>query len=444
MKTGYSKVCMNPHVGTPISGYYEERYVKGVLDNLYIKAVAFDDGEKKAVILTVDACYLPQKLYDMFKGKISEATGIEKDGIFITCSHTHTGPVIGKDFASERRSTPEYDESLVSSAVDAAVYAVNDLKESEMATAKSEAKNISFIRRYRMKDGTVATNPGVNNENIEHPLGTPNETVKIVKITRKDSDDILLVNFGTHTDSVGGEYISNDYIGYVCSILENAIKNTKCMFLLGFQGDVNHVNVNPTKGESAISKIDFDGVPRSVEHAEHMGRIIAGAVLSVYSIAEKVKTDKVSYITKTVSLPSHQENDKLEEARRIHKLYEEGRTDELPYKEMELTTKVAEATRIIKLENGPDSFPFILSAIKLGDLLIAGIGGEPFTEIGNRICENSPFAETVLCCLTNSASGYIPTTQAYDEGGYEAKSSSLKPGGDDIIVNGMAEMLSKL
>lgn len=444
MKAGYAKVCMNPPYGAPVSGYYEARFVKGILDNLYVRATAFDDGEKKAVIISVEVCTLAQKYYVMFKDAIKEATGIEEDAIFINCSHTHTGPIVGKDFASDRCSTKEYDAFLTCCVRDAAVYAIADLKEATIEVAQAQAKNISFIRRFRMKDGTVATNPGVKNPNIDYALGTPNETVKLIKIIRENADDIFIVNFGTHPDSVGGEYISADYMGYVCSILENAVPGTKCMFLLAPQGDVNHVNINPTPGESAISVIDFDGVPRSIKHAEHMGRIIAGAVLSVCSITEKVTADKISYSSKMVNLPSHQENDRLEEAQKIHDLYEAGRANELPYNEMELTTVVAEAERILNLKNGPDSFPFFLSAIKIGDLVFAGIGGEAFTEIGNRICNGSPFENTVLCCITNSEGGYIPTTKAYSEGGYEARSSSLKPGGDDIIVDGMTELLNSL
>jgi len=444
MKTGFAKKCINPPYGAPISGYYEARYTKGILDDLYTRAVAFDDGKNRAVVVAVDLCTLAQKYYDAFKEAINKATGLPKDAIFINCSHTHTGPIVGKDFASDRCSTEAYDQYLISCVCDVCVYALADLAESKISTASAQAKNISFIRRYRMKDGYVATNPGVNNPDIDYPLGTPNETVKLLKIEREASDDIFIVNFGTHPDSVGGEYISADYIGYVCSVLEGAVPNTNCMFLLAPQGDVNHVNVHPTKGESAISEIDFDGVPRSIKHAEHMGRIIAGAVLSVCSITEEIKTDEISFASKMVHLPSHQENHRLDEARKIHDLYEAGRANELPFKEMELTTAVAEARRIIKLENGPKSFPFFLSAIKIGDFVFAGIGGEAFTEIGNRICENSPFDTTILCCITNSAGGYIPTKQAYSEGGYEARSSSLKPGGDDIIVEGMTELLKGL
>ena len=444
MKTGYSKICINPPYGAPIVGYYEHRYVKGILDNLYARAVAFDDGHKKSVVIALDLCLLAQKYYDEMKEEINKATGIEKNAIFINCSHTHTGPVVGKDFASDDRSSEAYDTFLITSVRDAAVYALNDLEESKFGVAKGEAKNISFVRRYRMKDGSVATNPGVNNPNIDYPLAEPNETVKLIKITREGSYDIFMVNFGTHPDSVGGEYISADYMGFVCDIIEKAVPNTKCIFLLGAQGDVNHVNVKPTKGESAISTIDFDGVPRSIKHAEHMGRIIAGAVLSICSITEGINCDKISYAFSRVDLPTHQENDRIPEMRKIYDLYTSGRAHELPYKEMELTTVVAEASRIIKLENGPTSVPFYLSAVKIGELVFAGIGGEPFTEIGTRICEGSPFKETVLCCLTNTQGGYIPTTKSYSEGGYEARSSQLAPGGDDIIVNGMLDLLKTL
>lgn len=444
MKTGYHKICINPPYNHPIIGYYNARFVKGIHDDLFVRAIAFDDGVKKAVIIALDLCVLPQITYDKIKEAVSKDTGVDKDAIFINLSHTHVGPLIGKDFATSTEGFPEYEEFMIASARDAAVYAFQDLKESSFSVAKTEAKGVSFVRRYRMKDGSVATNPGVKNPNIDHALATPDETVRVVKIERVGGEDIVMVNFGTHADSVGGEYISADYMGVVCKTLESALDNTKCVFLLGCQGDVNHVNVNPTPEESAISVIDFDSVPRSFAHAEYMGRKIAGAVLSVISVTRKVSSDGISYTAGKVDLPANKENDKLEEARYICKMYEEGRCDELPYKEMALTTAVATAKRIVRLENGPESFPVYLSAIKIGDLVFAGIGGEPFTEIGTRICANSPFEETILCCLTNSAGHYVPTSKSYDEGGYEAGTTSIKRGSDDIMVNGVTEMLNKL
>ena len=444
MKTGFSKICINPPYGAPIVGYYEPRYVRGVLDDLFVRAIVFDDGNAQAAVIAIDICLLAQKYYDSIKKAIREATGIPDEAIFINCSHTHTGPLVGKDFASGKCSSEAYDEFLITSVRDAVIYALQNLRESAFESAETQAKGISFVRRYRMKDGSVATNPGVNNPKIDHPLGEPNETVKLVKILRENADDVYIIHFGTHPDSVGGEFISADYMGFACATVERALPNTQCMFLLGPQGDVNHVNTAPSPAEASISKIDFDGVPRDIRHAEHMGRVIAGAILSVCSIATKLHIDSIRCSIAQICLPSHQENHRLPEAKRIYALYEAGRAAELPYKEMALTTVIAEASRIIKLENGPDAFTFNLSAIALGDLVFAGIGGEPFTEIGRRICAASPFKTTLLCCLTNSPGGYIPTRNAYAEGGYEAGNSVLKPGGDDIIVDGMIALLRSL
>ena len=180
MKIGYSKICINPPYGAPIIGYYEKRFNKGINDSLFVRATAFDDGTNTAVIVALDLCELPQEYFDRIKDIIVADTGLDKNAIFLNCSHTHTGPLIGKDFGSNSHSDPAYDAFLINTTRDAVVYAINDLKEGQIEVGQSQAKNISFIRRFRMKDGSVATNPGVKNPNIDHPLGTPNETIKVI------------------------------------------------------------------------------------------------------------------------------------------------------------------------------------------------------------------------------------------------------------------------
>lgn len=444
IKTGFSRMCITPPLGTPISGYYEARFTKGVLDDLYATAVAFDDGKKQSVIIALDIIMLSQVQCDKYRKIIADYCNLPMEAIFINCSHTHTGPMIGKDFASDLCGLPAYEEYMGIQMRDAAAYALQDLCPSKFYAAESKAERISFIRRFRMKDGSVQTNPGVGNLNIDHALGEPNETVKLVKIVREDAEDIFIVNFGTHPDTIGGDEISADWPGFVCSTIEDAIPDTKCMFLLAPQGDVNHINPNPKKGESNGLELTFDGCPRGYEHAIHMGRVVAGAVLQICDKAPEIKADSIEFSCKTVHTPSNQENDRLDEARKIVELHESGRDAELPYKEMELTTVVAEAKRIVDLEHGPDSYSFTLSAIKIGDLAFMGIPGEPFTEIANRIYEASPFETTVLCCLTNGGDSYFPTSRAYEEGGYEARTARLKKGADNIIVEGTIKLLNEI
>ena len=130
----------------------------------------------------------------------------------------------------------------------------------------------------------------------------------------------------------------------------------------------------------------------------HVGRRIAGEAIGIYGKAEPFTAERLSFASKLISIPSNRENSKLEEARRIKKLYETGRTDELPYTDMELTTVVAEAVRICELENGPESFEFVLSALKIGELTLAGMPGECFTEIGRRIEKDYKGKHILVCC----------------------------------------------
>ena len=45
---------------------------------------------------------------------------------------------------------------------------------------------------------------------------------------------------------------------------------------------------------------------------------------------------------------------------------------------MELTTVVAEALRMVKLENAPDEFEMIMTGVKLGSVGLITIPGEGF------------------------------------------------------------------
>ena len=445
MKTGFSRICINPPIGVPMVGYYEQRPAKGIHDDIFASAVAFDDGENKAVIISVELCLLTTVQCDFFREKIAEHTGIKKEAVFINCTHTHTGPTIGDDKISGLDGVKEYDDNFLSSICEAAKSAFGDMCNSSFSYAEGRVENVAFVRRYRMKDGSVRTNPGVDNPDILEVLGTPNETVKVIRIDREDGESYVLVNYGLHADCVGGEYISGDWPGVVRDVVEKVLDNTRCIFLLGSQGDVNHINTNPTAGERrGLDYNSFDGVPRGYEHSLHIGRKIAGEVIGVYGKADPFEAQKLSFDFKRISIPSNQDNTKLTEAKKIKALYEQGRAHELPYKDMELTTVVAEAVRVCELENGPESFDFLLTALKLGEFVIAGLPGECFAEIGRRIENGYNGKHIMVCCLTNGGDSYFPTSSAYDEGGYEARTSRLKKGGDNIIVEEMLDLASRL
>ena len=445
MKTGFSKICINPPYGTPIVGYYEKRFTKGIADSLYVRATAFDDGEKLALVIAIDICHLAQNYYDEIKSVIKDATGIENDAIFINCSHTHTGPLIGKNFASGEDGSAVYEEFFVSCVRDAAVYAVNDLKDSTIETAQAQAKNISFIRRYRMKDGTIKTNPGVNNPDIVAPIGDIDERVNVLRFDREGADTIVLANLGCHPDVVGGSKISGDWPAMMRRTLEKTIDNTKCIFFNGAEGDVNHVNVHPRGGYLNGMFHDFDDVSRGYDHAKYMARVVTGGVLQAFDKVKYVDVENISCIRRTINVASNMPTaEELVEAEKIHALHEAGKDAELPYSGLMLTTKVAEAGRMVKLQNGPEAFPMELSSVAIGPVALIGLPGEPFTGIGRGLKEAEGWELVLPCCLTNGNEGYFPMQDAYDEGGYESQSSFFKAGVAEYLIEEGLKVLNDL
>jgi len=450
VKVGFARCDITPPLGIPVSGYYEKRYAKGILDRLEMHAIAFENGDKRTVIINYDLIDIENEISKRIRTAVSEITSVPFDGVFITSTHTHTGPKLTYGAHEQEtedilKLTEDYVTELVYKSRDCAKYAFDDLKAAEFYVAEGEAKNISFVRRYRMKDGSVQTNPGAGNPNIDHVLDEASEVLKLVEIKRCGGDDIYLVNFGVHADVIGGEYISADFPRFVRESVEGAINGVKCVFINGAEGDVNHINSFPTETDRIGLDYDsFDAVPRGYEHAKHMGRVIAGGVLAICTKALRINADEIGFGTKTISIPSNMENDKLDHAKYILDMVAAGKQHELPYKEMELTTAKAEAARIMRLKDGPETFEIKLTCLKFGDLAFVGLPGEPFTGLGRQIVAASPFDTTVVCCLTNGDGYYYPTTAAYDEGGYEVKSSPLKKGVAEIITNAIAEILNEI
>ncbi len=433
VKAGISRVCITPPLGTPMSGYFEPRYAKGVHDDLYATAVAFDDGENRAVLITLDLCGLKNQWWlDDCKKLISEYCNIPVGAVIINCSHTHTGPIVGPDKTSGTDGNKVYDGFLMQSLRDVAFGALEDVSESRFFVADNICKDVAFCRIFRMKDGTVKTNPGIGNPEIAKAIAEPNEKVTLIKIERENAEDIFIVNFGVHADTVGGDIISADFPGVLRKTIENIFPDTVCLFLQGCEGDLNHVDVR--------WKENYKGFYQ----AQDMGRRLAGAVLQVCDKAAEVMVDNVFFANKTVFVPANQENHRIEEAKRILKLHREGYDDEIANNISDVITIVAEALRIIELNDGPEKFSFNLSAIRIGDAAFAGFPGEPFSDIGKRIVADSPFETTLVCALTDGGEVYFPTTEVIRAGGYEARSSVVKPGADDVLVNSMIELLNEI
>jgi len=438
---GFGRVNVTPMLGIGISGYFQKRNAKGVLDDLEIGAISLRTGDQRVVLLCTDVLGIRQEINRKIRQEIATACQIPLEAIYLHATHTHTGPVT----TGEGDLSREYMQFFSRRAVDAARLAIQDEKPARMGIAVGKAPNIAFVRRYRMKDGSTQTNPGVNNPQILHPIGDVDERVSVLRFDQEGGNSLVLANFGCHPDVVGGELISSDWPGLSRRTLEKAIDGVKALVFNGAQGDINHVNVHPKPGFLNDTFHDFDDVSRGYGHARYMARVVAGAVMQVYDKVDYRDVEEISWAQRQIRIPSQMPRpEDMENARRIHALHREGKDDQIPFRGMMLTTVVAEAARMVRLEKGPEFFEMTLSAIRIGKVALVGFPGEPFCGIGKAVKETAGYDLVLPTCCTNGYQGYFPMKDAYDEGGYEARTSNFCAGVAEKLIREAKEMLSTL
>ena len=349
-------------------------------------------------------------------------------------------------FKTDPKKTEYYRERLIEKTVETAILAVQDLSFARMGYAVGTAPDrVAYIRRYRMKDGSIMTCPPIDDPNIKEPIGELDRRVNVIRFMREGKPDVVILNFGLHADTIGGELVSADWPGWTRKTVSLALDGAECMFFPGAEGDVGSTNVHPSTSDMNDTEISFDNEMKSPGMARFVGRALAGVILQVYDKVEFSDVDSISLAKREISVPSNRPTpEDLPRAKEYKSLHDAGRDDLIPYTAMELTTVVAEAVRMCELENGPDSFTLELLGVRIGNVAFVGIPGEPFTDIGVRIKAHGGYGMILPTALTNGDAGYFPVSSAFDEGGYEARSSRYTKGIDDLIVKGAKELLRSL
>lgn len=91
-----------------------------------------------------------------------------------------------------------------------------------------------------------------------------------------------------------------------------------------------------------------------------------------------------------------------------------------------------------------ENTPYDKEAIRVGNIVFAGISGEVFHEIGMNLKKQSPYTHTFILTHCNGSSGYLPTDKAYDELSYEVAASVIMSGAEQAIMTNLIEMIDEL
>ena len=450
MKVGFARLDITPPLGSSFHySPYNKRTVEGYLTPIYVNAVAFDDGDKKAAIVTLDIIGMPRDGAVAIKNAVSKATGIAPEAVFICCMHVHQGPGINNLITL----THSYTAMFLSRICDSVTLAIRDMQEATAYVAKGHAKELSYVRIYRMPDGTLKTNPG-SGKSCLGPTDIADDEVQLVKFRREGYSDIAIVNFQTHADVISSDknssyknMICHDYPGFVREILEKALsdeadgRGVNVMFINGAEGDVNHARrFDPETGMTVKFKTGF-------EYAKHMGRVLAGVVMGIYTYAKQVDSSRIFF--KEIALPVPADKgtpEQIEMSKKVKQIHDEGGNEAvkkaMEAKEIDFDSAVA--NKYLMLMDKPDNIDIFVTCLGFGDVILIGFPGEPFNKIGRLTKEASPFASTLIACMANGSAGYFPTREIYLGGGYEASVSRFAVGTAELLAETAIELASEM
>ena len=444
-RAGAATSNVTPPLGTAINGNFAEGHATHVHDELNARCLVLDDGTTKLAIAVCDNTLIPREVHDAAKQRASQATGIPIENILISATHSHSCGSVVSVFGAE--ADEGYKKVLAVRIADGIRRAYNNLAPARIGWAVGSLPGQVFNRRWHMKPGAklpnpfggfdqVRMNPGAGNPELAEPAGPTDPGVSVVAVQSPDGRPIaLLANYSLHyVGGFGAGHISADYFGMFCDRVQELLKADRedppfvAMLSNGTSGDVNNINFR-----APAPKFPPYGKMRAVacDVAAEAVRVTQGIQYRDWVPLGARRKE----LTLGIRLPAAAE---VERAKGIL-----AKADGRALKGAEEVF----ARETVLMSRWPAEDHLVIQAFRIGDLAVAQLPCEVFTEIGLDIKQRSPFKPTFTVELANGYSGYLPTPAQHEMGGYEtwrARSSYLETGASPKITAALMELLDGL
>ncbi|MCD7807191.1 MAG: hypothetical protein LUH19_07615 [Lachnospiraceae bacterium] len=232
----------------------------GVLDDIYLRVIAMDNGEQKALIISFDLDKAPNP--DPWIGELAVHTGIAEEFILYFGIHVHSSVITSKrpfekshDISRKppevQKAAAKYEEWLKEKLFDAVDRALHEMKPARMGFGLGN----SYINVNRNQDyfeyndaGGKMLAPGIG-ANGSAPTDTE---LAVMRIEDLESRPIaFFMNYAVHCvvmiwnrDEDGKTWISGDIGGGVSRYMEQKFPGSIAVWSSGAAGDLNPIMMN--------------------------------------------------------------------------------------------------------------------------------------------------------------------------------------------------------
>ena len=378
---------------------YQARQSNGVHDNIYHRVLALEAGGTPFYLISTDICLYSPNFHDTAMRALQTRTGIDPAHVWWSVTHTHAAPEVGPPDMYKAllgRSDHEWDREYTASATDALIEAVRSAREklepARLAFATTTA-NANINRRARDVDGKISL--GLN------PDGPVDRQVNLMKVQRADGSPIaLVVNYAMHGTVMSGQNlkISGDAPGVVAAYLEEQLGGT-VLYVNGAAGNI-----------APIYSVYADAASGHLSQFRVLlGDKVIAAVRAMPPGSDRVVIRHGAEVVETPRRPDLTWPDEL--------------------------SAQATADRLrVRLP---------LRFVAINDTVIWSAPVEMFCEIAMNIRDRSAFKRTFYFGYTNGWYGYMPTAKAFEEGGYEPRTSPFTPQVEADVTTAVTTFLKR-
>ena len=437
LSAGAAQVDITPiKLPVTVNGGFLTNKVRIIADRLHSRAIVISDKKETIAIAVVDSCMIPTHLCDAVKEQVFIKTGIRKNRILISATHTHSAPSV-MDLCLGTDKDEDYSNFLPGKIAESIIRAHSKLQPAKAGWSVFDGSDYTKPRRWAFWPGTgtdpfgektirANMHPGYQNPSATGETGPTDPWFTLFSLVSENNQPIaVLGNFSMHYFS-GHSGISSDYFGRYSKELSARLGNG-CVVALsqGTSGDVWRADYGKPREDSEIS------IQRYVKELTEL----SAQSLSTIKYSDNLP---ISMEERRVEINCRVPDEKrLNWAREVAKSIKNN----TPKNKAEVYARQA-----LYLHQNP-KVEIVLQALSFGDFGITTMPNEVYALTGLKLKSWSPLSTLMNIELANGADGYIPPAEQHFLGGYTtwpSVTAGLEIGAEKKITSHLIQMLENV
>lgn len=421
------KVDVTPPLGHPLCGGWIKPAIK-IGTPLYCYGLILQGPEAPVVLVAFDWTGILNESHVAFTKLIAQAAHTTPERVALHCVHQHNAPFVdggAQKLVSQHKDLPaSFDVTWFASIQEKVVKAIAEsLKKlqpvTHMQTGTSRVEGVASNRRILGPDGKVQGWRGSSCKDAklrDEPVGLIDQGLRTVVFWNEETKLAALHYYACHPMSYYGDgEVNYDFVGIA---RERRAK----------EDNVPHLYFNGCAGNVAGGKYNDGTPPRRAALAE----IIYDGLIKSDHEPDKVPLERWEWRSTPVELPVRKD------------LTEEKIRQVIANSKESTANRIRAAMQLSYLKRCEDKVPIILNGLLLNtNTRIIHLPGECFIEYMQYAKFQLPDANLITASYGDGGPWYIPTADAYPQGGYEITATWVAPESEAILQEGIKHFLRR-